>query len=427
GEKAMIRALVVFEDGQWPLLRPLTELLPVPALAFGASSLAERWRRATSLPLLAIEARPRPLAAWRRPAPEGTPAPETGAEALVVNAAALPGTWLEAMRSGSGPALLTCCGRIAAARVGIEQLRPGLGRGERFEAFLAGLDLPRADAAMSFLVYPWHLIEENPGALARDLAAGPFEKRGEIHRLASLEAPDAIAVEEGARIDAFAVLDARGGPIRIGRNARVRAHTVVTGPCVVGAGSELLGGVVGVSTIGERCFIAGEVESCLWQGFGNKRHHGFVGHSAIGEWVNLGALTTTSDLKNNYGRVRVWVNGREIDTGLTKVGAFIGAHVKTGIGSLLPTGAAIGTGANLFGGGRFAPRLVPPFAWWNGEQLAEHRLEAFLGTARTAMARRGRPLEPADEGLLTEWFEASAAERGPALRPVQDRGAAAAS
>ena len=424
----MIRALVLFEDGQWPLLRPLTELVPVPALAFGASNLADRWRRETALPLLAIEARPAPLAAWRgRPAPEGGAAVEPGAEALVVNAAALPGAWLEAVRAGSGPTLLACCGRIAAARLGIEQLRPGLGRGEGFEAFLEGLDLPRADAAMSFLTYPWHLIEGNPAALARDLASGPFEKRGEIHRLAALEAPDAIAIEEGARVDAFAVLDARGGPIRIGRHAHVRSHTIVTGPCVVGPDSTLLGGSVGGSTIGERCFIAGEVEACLWQGFANKRHHGFVGHSAIGEWVNLGALTTTSDLKNNYGRVRVWVNGREIDSGLTKVGAFLGAHVKTGIGSLLPTGASVGTGANLFGGGRFAPRFVPPFAWWNGEQLVEHRLEAFLGTARTAMARRGRPLDPADEHLLGEWFRASASERGEAPRPARGRGAATGS
>src|SRR5206468_2886065 len=100
------------------------------------------------------------------------------------------------------------------------------------------------------------------------------------------------------------------------------------------------------------CRIAGEVEECIWQRWSNKRHHGFVGHSVIGEWVNLGALTTTSDLKNNYGPVRAWAGGAERDSGLTKLGAVIGAHVKTGIGTLLPTGASLGIGGNLFGGGR---------------------------------------------------------------------------
>ncbi len=412
-----MRALVLFEDRHWASLRPLTDLLPVPALAFGGSHLAARWRQALALPLLSIEARAGALATWReRPAPETAPASLRGgpgaAEVLVVNAAALPGAWLDAVREPGSPALYTCCGRIAAARLPIGLLEPGLGQGERFEDLLERLDAPRVDLGASFLAYPWHLVEENGAALERDLAAGPFEKHGEIHRLAALEAPEAIAIEEGARIEAHAVLDARGGPIVVRRGARVGAHTLVSGPCLIGAGSELLGGAVARSTIGPRCFIAGEVEASIWQGFGNKRHHGFVGNSVLGEWVNLGALTTTSNLKNNYGPVRVWVEGREIDSGLAKVGAFIGAHTKTGIGSLLPTGAVIGTGSNLFGGGRFAPKSVPPFTWWDGERPGEHRLDAFLATARLAMARRERPLGPADEQALTALFERSAAERG---------------
>ena len=422
----MSRSLVLFEDRHWGALRPLTDLLPVPALAFGGSHLAARWRTEVALPLLAIEARAAALATWReRPAAEvaaAGPRPEGGDdELLVVNAAALPGSWLDAVRGAGAPALFTCCGRIAAARLPFALLRPGLGQGERFEDFLEGLEVPRVALGLSFLAYPWHLIEENDSALAHDLAAGPFEKRGEIHRLAALEAPDAIAVEQGARIEAGAVLDARGGPIRVGRGARVGAHTLVSGPCVIGAGSELLGGSVARSTIGPRCHIAGEVEASIWQGFGNKRHHGFVGHSVIGEWVNLGALTTTSDLKNNYGPVRVWAEGREIDSGLTKVGAFIGAHAKTGIGSLLPTGASVGTGSNLFGGGRFAPKYVPPFTWWDGAEPGEHRLDAFLATARHAMARRERPLAPADEHALRALFESSAAERHAAPGPEGGR------
>ncbi len=220
-----------------------------------------------------------------------------------------------------------------------------------------------------------------------------------------------ITVEAGARVDPFVVLDAREGPILVARDAVVRAHSVIEGPCVIGAGTHVLGGVVRRSTVGPHCRNAGEVEECVWQGRSNKRHHGFVGHSAIAEWVNLGALTTTSDLKNNYGPVRVWAGGAERDSGSNKVGSLIGAHVKTGIGTLLPTGCSIGTGANLFGGGRFAPKRVPAFAWWDGTHVVEHRLEAFLATARTVLARRQHALGPLEEALLRERFASSAAER----------------
>jgi hypothetical protein len=180
---------------------------------------------------------------------------------------------------------------------------------------------------------------------------------------------------------------------------------------VIGPGTQLLGGAIGGSTFGPECRVAGEVEACVWQGYANKRHHGFVGHSVIGEWVNLGALTTTSDLKNNYGNVRVWVDGRELDSHSAKVGAFVGPHVKTGIGTLLPTGATVGAGANLFGGGRFAPKQVPSFAWWDGEAFAEHELERCLATARIAASRRARALTPAAEAALRALHAATAPER----------------
>jgi UDP-N-acetylglucosamine diphosphorylase/glucosamine-1-phosphate N-acetyltransferase len=215
-------------------------------------------------------------------------------------------------------------------------------------------------------------------------------------------------------VDALAVLDARGGAIAIGPDAVVLPHTVVVGPCAVGRGTQLLGGFVGNSTIGPGCRIAGEVDACVWQGWANKRHHGFVGHSVIGEWVNLGALTTTSDLKNNYGEVKVRVGDRELATGSNKVGSIVGAHAKTGIGTLLPTGASIGVGANLFGGGRFAPKHVPAFAWWDGAAAAEHELEKFLSTARIAMTRRGLAMSPAEETLLRAHHDATRQERAAA-------------
>ncbi|HTR97549.1 MAG TPA: putative sugar nucleotidyl transferase [Candidatus Acidoferrales bacterium] len=406
-----MRRLVLYEDPHWRSLRPLTDLLPVPALSFGASDLARRWIAHAALPLLSVEARAEVAAAWR-----SAPARETGSaagadEVVVVNAAALPGPWFAAALAARAPALWLGDRRIAGARLPLAQLESAIGRGADFETSLLGLGLPAVATDAELLLHPWDLIARNADAIAADLAGAPSVIAGDVHRLACLEAPERIAIERGASVGPFAVLDAREGPIRVAAGARVAAHTVVTGPCVVGAGTQLLGGAVSASTFGPECRIAGEVEASLWQGYANKRHHGFVGHSLVGEWVNLGALTTTSDLKNNYGSVRVWVDGRELDSGSPKLGAIVGGHVKTGIGTLLPTGASVGVGANLFGGGRFAPRHLPAFAWWDGASLGEHELERFLGTARIAFGRRARTFSPADEALARRLFAATAGER----------------
>jgi len=405
------RSLVLYEDRHWRSLRPLTDLLPVPALAFGASDLARRWLTHAALPLHSIEARAGAMACWHNPPPLAASAASEPRTAIVVNAAALPGPWFAEALSARAPSLWMGEGRIAGACLPLASLRGGLGRGDDFETVLLGLALPALPVSAEFITWPWELMARNPAAIELDLANAPAGARGAVHRLACLESPERISIAEGARVGAFAVLDASSGPIHVARGAVIEPHTHVKGPCVVGPGTQLLGGVISGTTFGPECRIAGEVESSVWQGYANKRHHGFVGHSVVGEWVNLGALTTTSDLKNNYGDVRVWIDGREVDTHSPKVGAFVGAHVKTGIGSLLPTGATAGVAANLFGGGRFTPKQVPAFAWWDGDRLQEHELERCIATARVAVSRRGRVLDAGAEAALRALHGSTARER----------------
>ena len=409
----MSRRLIPYEDRHWRTLRPLTDTLCVPALAFGASDLARRWIARAGMPLLAIEARASVMSCWYHAPVRDTATIGGDDEAVVVNAAAIPGPWFEHALGGHSPALFLGAGRIAGARLPLAMLRGALGRGEEFEAVLLGLALPALVVDATFLDYPWQLIEWNAQAIAEDLSAMTPARLGQVHPLACLEAPERIAIAEGASVGAFAVLDAREGPILVGKGATIAPHTCVTGPCVIGPGTQLLGGFVSGSTFGPQCRIAGEVESSIWQGYGNKRHHGFVGHSVFGEWVNLGALTTTSDLKNNYGHVRVHVDGVEVDSRSGKVGSIVGAHVKTGIGTLLPTGASVGVGANLFAGGQFCPKAVPSFAWWDGQAMATHDIGKFVATARIVCGRRGRIFTPQDEAACRGLFLSTASERRP--------------
>jgi UDP-N-acetylglucosamine diphosphorylase/glucosamine-1-phosphate N-acetyltransferase len=416
------RFLVIDEDSGWEQLSPLADLLPVPGLRFGASTLGARWARALDLPLLAIEARARALAAWREALPLARERPADDDEVVVVNAAALPGVWIAELGEPGPDALFVSAGEPVAARARFRALAPFLGAGAGLETRLAALGLPRREVDATLLRWPWDFVLHQGAALEADLEGMSARIEGAVHPGAALLEPDRIVVEAGARIDPFAVLDARGGPVFVGRDARVLAHSVIEGPCAIGRASQVLGGVVRRSTVGPECRIAGEVEETLWQGWANKRHHGFVGHSIVGEWVNLGALTTTSDLKNNYGPVRVWAGGRERDSGTNKVGSFVGAHVKTGIGTLLPTGCSIGTGSNLFGGGRFAPKRVPSFAWWDGERVVEHRLDPFLRTAATAMQRRGVELGASERALLSALFDATGPERNAFRGPERTTG-----
>ena len=226
-----------------------------------------------------------------------------------------------------------------------------------------------------------------------DLKAGPDRLGEGVHVLG--DGP--LRLGQDVHIEPTAVLDLRAGGVVLEAGVRVRAGTRLAGPAWIGAGTHLLGGSIDTASIGPRCRVRGELESTVLLGYVNKAHDGFLGHSAVGMWVNLGALTTNSDLKNNYSGVRVWTPDGERDTGERKIGCFLGDHVKTAIGTLLPTGATVGAGASLFEAPR-APRDVPPFSWGGGAEIT--RLEPFLDTTATVMGRRGVDLTKRGRALL---------------------------
>lgn len=148
--------------------------------------------------------------------------------------------------------------------------------------------------------------------------------------------PEAIALR-GAELEPGVILDARKGAIILEQGVQVRSGTRIEGPAWVREGTWLLGGAMRHLSVGPHCRLHGEISSSVFMGYANKSHDGFVGHSLIGRWVNLGAGTITSNLKNTYGKISLTVGTERIETGRTNLGALIGDHVKTAIGTLLPT------------------------------------------------------------------------------------------
>jgi UDP-N-acetylglucosamine diphosphorylase/glucosamine-1-phosphate N-acetyltransferase len=215
----------------------------------------------------------------------------------------------------------------------------------------------------------------------------------------------------GVELGPGAVVDASGGAVLLDREVEVGALSVLTGPCYLGPGTRLKphSQLHGVWT-GPQCRLGGEIEETQFQGYANKQHHGFLGHAAVGEWVNLGAGATNSDLKNNYSGVRVEQGGRQLETQQRFLGCCLGDHVKLGIQGRLSTGTVLEPFTNWFGGD-FPAKGLPPFTWGGDGELVEHALEKALATAAIAMGRRGQVLTPAAAAVARALFAETAAWR----------------
>lgn len=241
---------------------------------------------------------------------------------------------------------------------------------------------------------PWDVIRFRDEAIEVDLAilaatAGPEAR---LEGVVVLEGGSGrLVVGEGATVTPSAVIDVTKGHVVIGDGATIGARAVVQGPCYIGEGATVLEGALirGNTAIGPVCKVAGEVSGSIFQGFSNKGHDGYLGDSWLGEWVNLGAGTVGSNLLNTYGPVMMSAaGGRPERTGLQFLGAVIGDHTKTAIGTRMMTGSHYSTGSMIAMSG-FAPSFTERFAWLTDERHQRYRLEKFLDVMSTVMARRG--------------------------------------
>ncbi|CAA9330405.1 MAG: Sugar-phosphate nucleotidyl transferase, partial [uncultured Gemmatimonadaceae bacterium] len=327
------------------------------------------------------------------------------AGAIVVNARCIPRLAAGPGAHDAGVLHWRCGGRTAAIR--LETAWPVadfLARVDAHEALdaLAPRDAQEIDGR--WLDEVWSLVADLGAQLADDiplLAAGldllPAAALAPLVHV--IGPPAALHVEAGATVEPFAVFDTTLGPVLVRRGATVHAFTRVVGPCYVGEHSSVAADRISGCSIGERCRVHGEISATVVLGHANKSHDGFVGHSYLGRWVNLGAGTTTSNLKNTYGTVALWTPSGVRDTGLQFLGSLLGDHAKTGIGLRLTTGSVVGAGANVYGS-EMPGKHVPPFSWGEAPSLGAYRLDKLLDVTARAMARRDVALGDDGRALL---------------------------
>lgn len=411
--------LCLFEDASSNTLLPLTYFRPVYDLRCGMFSLRERIVRILRPARISLLVRGYLAGLLREENPHVEINDVSSDACLFVNGRVIMtselGRRLQKMKED---AIIVAQGEIVAIRLSGENLRKS-----RSSTYEDAIDLSNitgietTDVTASLVRYPWDLIYAAESVMATDysLLAGKsngIHRSAAIHKSASLLQKKNIHIGKRSIIGAGSVLDASNGPIYIGDGAKVLHLAMIEGPCFIGDSSIVKAGakIYGGTSIGAHCKVGGEVEHTVLHSHANKQHDGFLGHSYIAPWVNLGAGTTTSNLKNTYGSIRVMINGTLVDSGKIFVGLTAGDHVKVGINGTIDTGTVIGPSSNLYGTA-LPPKTVPPFSWGSGRDLSTYEVEKALAVAVTVMGRRNVIVTETYKNVFRHVFEMTANER----------------
>ncbi len=287
---------------------------------------------------------------------------------------------------------------------------------------ISALFADAADAGAGYVLqYPWELIKYNGEMIALDFELQKSQRTAgqdvPAGALSSGSSADQVFIHPTASIEPFVSINAEAGPVIVDEGAVIQSFTRLEGPCYIGRETQLFrANVRGETSFGPVCRVGGEIEASIIHGYANKYHDGFLGHSYVCPWVNLGALTSNSDLKNDYSTVKFPLGTEYIATGEKKIGCLIGDHAKTAIGTLFNTGSNVGVMAMVLPAGRLCPKHIPSFTrLWHGALDDQLDLEAALNTAATAMGRRNHDLTAAQRELLTSLREETSEERTRAI------------
>ena len=411
--------IVVFEDQLVEQLRPITLSRPAFAMTCASFRLID-WLGELGLPIQSV-VRPHLNELTRLNFAEFNVTLETTQrQVLLVNARLVPARStfqvLQKLIKEATPGIVKTSDVTAAVVLPADAPSPPVDlRVEQVDDYFkyAGAgSLAELDVELPLLEYPHDLVRWNLEAFAENLE----------HRLASgvyKEVADGVFAAEGATLGDYVVTDTSDGPVVLDENATIGPYCYFNGPAYLGPGARVIehSAIKDAVSIGQTTKIGGEVEASIIEPYTNKQHHGFLGHSYLGSWINLGSGTCNSDLKNTYGNVKVECRGHKIDTGMQFVGCVIGDYAKTAINTSIFTGKSIGACSMVYG---FATTNVPSFVNYARTfgQVSELTAEVMVATQKRMFQRRQVEQRPCDIQLLHDMYELTRRERQLADEPL---------
>ncbi len=391
--------IILFEDEGCVDLQPLTCWRSVPELRIGRRILLDEVAQMLQRPIAGIWTRDgmAAVAAQRCQVPVND---RVGAGDCLVN-----GRWLP-----HGPVdfpAAPCVGRVDGALAFVvcdQSLADKLSAQtmlskDRHDVALDGVPEVETDGRM--YRYPWEFIADLSSRLSAGWRDADAAVEVELDPRVTLEDRDRIHIGERTEVHPTAAIDATGGPVFISHDVTIGAQAVIEGPVYLGPGTRVnpRSWLHGGNAIGPVCKIGGEIDGCIMCGYSNKQHDGFLGHVFVGSWVNIGAGTNNSDLKNTYGSIRVPLHGRPIDTGLQFFGAIIGDHAKLGINTTLATGSVVGFGA-VSVTTKTVPKYLPSCSWVTDDRVERGDVVKLIDVAAAVMTRRQVKMTDAEAALF---------------------------
>jgi UDP-N-acetylglucosamine diphosphorylase/glucosamine-1-phosphate N-acetyltransferase len=257
--------------------------------------------------------------------------------------------------------------------------------------------------AVKAIHYPWDIVQLNDWAIREDFELLTRKRKSQsLSRTNKLINPKNIFVEKGAIVE-HSILNASTGPIYIGRNAVIMEGCMIRGPFAMGEGATLKMGakIYGATTLGPNCVFGGEVKNSVVFGNSNKAHDGYLGDSVVGEWCNMGAGTSNSNMKNNASEVRLWTPKGQLAAGM-KSGVMMGDYSRTAINTSINTGTVIGVCCNVFGTG-LTPKYIPSFSW-GSEGVNRYDFEKGLQDIAAWKKLKGQDVTDNEKSILKYIF-----------------------
>jgi len=411
--------IALFEDEKYINFEPLIYYRPVYELICGASTLREKIERAYPGSQIVLHCRKYLEELLKSQVSSMEINNFSDNEVLFINGRIVAPENLSEIISPtlSADKVFKSNGTVAAARVSGEKLKNILNKDILSSADFDGI--PSEEVEITCAEYIWDLVYLNGEELGKDITFLSYKNniketnaKDKKYDGVNFVNPEQVFISENVVIKPGVVLDASKGPIYLDKDVVIFPNAVIEGPVYIGESSKVKGcaTIYENVSVGKLCKVGGEIEDSIIMSYSNKQHSGFLGHSYLGNWVNLGADTNCSDLQNNYGTIKVQVNGRHIDTGRQFVGLVMGDHSKTAINTMFNTGTVVGFSCNVYGEG-FPPKYITSFRWGGSSSVREYKLAKAIETAKAVFKRRDKIFSEEEENIFNTIFNLTKADR----------------